>query len=117
MKEWIIALDKKVPNNCTNVRYKNKTLNDRSYKDVPEEFTKVKKAVLVKKLKKANDENDDLKNQNEGLRIENSNLKKELKDLNKKNDDLQKLMDDNKKLTEKVINNSDQNSNSHSPFM
>ena len=66
-----------------------------SNKDVPEEFTKVKKAVLAKKLKKANDENEDLKK-------ENSNLKKELKDSNKKNDDLQKLLDDNKKLTEKV---------------
>ena len=73
-----------------------------SYKDVPEEFTKVKKAVLVKKLKKANDENEDLKNKNEDLKKENANLKKEVKDSNKKNDDLQKLLDDNKKLTEKV---------------
>ena len=73
-----------------------------SHKDVPAEFTKVKKAVLAKKLKKANDDNDDLKNKNEGLKNENSNLKKEVKDLNKKNDDLQKLLDDNKKLTEKV---------------
>ena len=64
----------------------------------------MKKAVLVKKLKKANDDNDDLKNKNEGLKNENSNLKKEVKDLNKKNDDLQKLLDGTKKVTEKVSN-------------
>ena len=62
----------------------------------------MKKAVLAKKLKKANDDNDDLKNKNEGLKNESSNLKKEVKDLSKKNDDLQKLLDDNKKVTEKV---------------
>ena len=66
----------------------------------------MKKAVLVKKLKKANDENDDLKNKNEKLKDENSNLKKEVKDLNKKTDDLQKLLDDNKELTEKVSKHS-----------
>jgi hypothetical protein len=66
--------------------------------DVPEEFTKVKKAVLAKRLKKANDENDYLKNENE-------HLKKEVKDLNKKNDDLQKHLNDDKNQTDKVKNN------------
>ena len=88
--------------NYNNVQFKPHTWSSWSHKDVPAEFTKVKKAVLVKKLKKANDDNDDLKNKNEGLKNENSNLKKEVKDLNKKNDDLQKLINDNKKLTEKV---------------
>ena len=48
---------------------------------------------MAKRLKKANDENDDLKN-------ENSKLKNEIKDLNKKNEDLEKIMEDNKKLIE-----------------
>ena len=48
---------------------------------------------MAKRLKKANDENDDLKN-------ENSKLKNEIKDLNKKNKDLEKIMEDNKKLIE-----------------
>ena len=48
---------------------------------------------MAKRLKKANDENDDLKN-------ENSKLKNEIKDLNKMNKDLEKIMEDNKKLIE-----------------
>ena len=48
---------------------------------------------MAKRLKKANDENDDLKN-------ENSKLKNEIKDLNKKNEDLEKILEDNKKLIE-----------------
>ena len=55
---------------------------------------------MAKRLKKANDENDDLKNKNGDLKNENSKLKNEIKDLNKKNEDLEKIMEDNKNLIE-----------------